>query len=54
MKKIIILDFSDAEVYIKDYDTTQWNDAEYFLSEHGFNESNCQWMITDVIKFNID
>ena len=28
MKKIIILDFSDAEVYIKDYDTNQWEDAE--------------------------
>jgi hypothetical protein len=54
MKKIIILDFSDAEVYIKDYDDKVWQNAEDFLSEHGFRESDCQWMIVDQVKFNID
>jgi hypothetical protein len=54
MKKIIILDFSDAEVYIKDYDDKVWQDAEDFLAEHGFRESDCQWMIVDQVKFNID
>ena len=54
MKKIVILDFSDAEVYIKDYDATQWNDAEEFLEEHGFSESNCEWMIVDKLTLNID
>lgn len=54
MKKIIILDFSDGEIYIKDYDPKQWEDAENFLEEHGFREKDCQWMITDQIKLNID
>jgi hypothetical protein len=54
MKKIIILDFSNGEVYIKNYDDKQWEDAEDFLSEHGFKETDCQWMIVSQVKFNID
>lgn len=55
--KIIILDFSTAEVHIFDYDDTIWKSGEEFLehchSEQGqtFKESECQWMIVDITKF---
>jgi beta-lactam-binding protein with PASTA domain len=54
MKKIIILDFSDAEVYIKNYDSKKYEDAEDFLAQYGFDESNCQWMIVNEVKINIE
>lgn len=54
MEKIIILDFSDGEVYIKDYDTNIWEDAEEFLNEYGFSESECHWMTVPILKLNID
>ena len=46
--KIIILDFSTAEVHVFSYDENVWNDGEDFLydiTENGdqsFTETNCQ------------
>lgn len=54
IKKIIILDFSDNEVYIKDYDENMWSNPEQFLFETGFNETNCQWMVVNKLILNID
>ena len=53
-KKIIILDFSDNQVYIKEYDENIWSNAEEFLSETGFNETNCQWMVVNKLILNVD
>lgn len=52
MGKIIILDFSVAEVHVFTYDHNIWESEEEFLSAHfnnngaPFTENNCQWMIT--------
>lgn len=54
MKKIIILDFSDNEVYIKNYIEDLWNNPEEFLSENGFDETNCQWMVVNKLILNVD
>ena len=59
MKKIIILDFSTAEVHVFPYDVNVWENAEDFfigLAEttgHYFTESNCQWMIVDELNIQI-
>jgi len=53
-KKIIILDFSTAEVHIFQYDENIWENGEHFLAENGLNETNCQWMIVNKLKLNID
>jgi hypothetical protein len=55
--KIVILDFATCEVHIFPYDPNVWEDGEHFLiehySEHGntFKESQCEWMIVDIEKF---
>jgi hypothetical protein len=54
MKKIIILDFSDNQVYIKNYIEDLWNNPEEFLSENGFDETNCQWIVVNKLILNID
>jgi hypothetical protein len=57
LQKIIIMDFATCEVHIFDYDPNIWADGEHFLiehySEHGntFKESQCEWMIVDIEKF---
>ena len=54
MKTIIILDFSNGKVIIKDYDTDRkYDDAEDFLTDYGFCLSNCEWMIVDKLILNI-
>ena len=54
IKKIIILDFSDNQVYVKNYDENMWSNPEEFLSETGFNETDCQWMVVNKLILNID
>ena len=54
MKKIIILDFSDNQVYIKDYNINMWSNVEEFLDNTGFNETNCQWMVVNKLILNVD
>ena len=54
IKKIIILDYSTGEVYIKDYNDKIWQDSENFLLEHGFKENDCNWMIVDKLILKID
>lgn len=54
IKKIIILDYSTGEVYIKNYDPNIWEDSENFLLEHGFKESDCHWMIVDKLNIVIE
>lgn len=54
MKKIIILDFSDNEVYIKNYIEDLWSNPEKFLIENGFDETNCQWIVVNKLTLNID
>ena len=59
MKKIIILDFSTAEVHVFPYDENVWTDAEDFITDENENGSialslsNCQWMITDNLNIQI-
>ncbi len=53
--KIIILDFSKGQVFIKDYDTEKkYENSEDFLDDHGFIENDCQWMIVDKLILNIE
>jgi hypothetical protein len=58
MKKIIILDFSTAEVFIFPYDENIYDNAEDFFEsayceEKGIRETNCQYMVTDDLKLQI-
>lgn len=53
MKKIIILDFSDGQVWIRRYDEEAWNDPEEFISSLGFYVKNCQWMLINELNLNI-
>ena len=58
-KKIIILDFSTAEVHVFPYDKNIWDDGEDFIEDENENGdialslSNCQWMIVDDLKIEI-
>lgn len=54
MKKIIILDYCNAKVFIKDYDNEKWELSEEFLTAHGFKEDDCHWMIVNEVKIEID
>lgn len=59
MKKIIILDFSAAEVHVFPYDDNIWDDGEDFIV--GLDEDkrlelriqDCQWMIVDDLNIQI-
>jgi len=55
MKKIIILNFSNGEVLVYQYDNNIWNDAEEFLTsdEIDLNPNQCQWMIVDELTIKI-
>ena len=58
-KKIIILDFSTAEVHVFPYDENVWDDGKDFIEDENENGdialslSNCQWMIVDDLKIEI-
>jgi len=61
MKKIIILDFSTAEVHIFPFDENIYSNDDIInffndMNEEGdynFKESQCQWMIVDELKLEI-
>lgn len=53
MKKIIILDFSTAEVYVYDFDEDVHEDGESFLISVGLKEKDCQWMITNELRLTM-
>lgn len=55
MKKLIILDFETAEVYVYTYDENIWESPEDFTDEEGIHviNSNCQYMVVDELKINI-
>jgi len=59
MKKIIILDFSTAEVHVFPYDENVWDDGEDFIVDENENGSialslsNCQYMILDELNIQI-
>lgn len=55
MKKIIILDFSTAEVHVYPYDESIWEDCIEFIEseEIGLNSNNCQWMVVDELNIQI-
>lgn len=59
MKKIIILDFSTAEVHIFPYDDNVYSDGEEFIQRmNDIDElickvQDCQWMITDDLNIQI-
>jgi hypothetical protein len=59
MKKIIILDFSTAEVHVFPYDENVWSDGEDFITDENENGnialslSNCQFMIVDDLNIQI-
>lgn len=53
MKKIIILDFSTAEVFVYDFDESKFEDGEAFLASVELKEANCQWMIVGDLKITI-
>lgn len=52
-KKIIILDYSSGEVYIKNYDDGEYLDAEDFLINEGFDPEDCNWMIMNSLNVHI-
>jgi hypothetical protein len=57
--KIIILDFSTAEVHVFPYDKNVWSDPEDFIEDMNENGpvalslSNCQYMIVDNLQIQI-
>tara|TARA_R110000868_G_scaffold38450_4_gene134537 strand:+ start:2597 stop:2854 length:258 start_codon:yes stop_codon:yes gene_type:complete len=55
MKKLIVLDFTTAEVHIYPYDENIWECPEDFADENGnlILNSNCQWMVVDELKLQI-
>lgn len=59
MKKIIILDFSTAEVHVFPYDDNVWENGEDFIVDENENGSialslsNCQYMIVDDLNIQI-
>lgn len=61
IKKIIILDFSTAEVHVFTFDENIYSndeivdffDAMNEEGDYGFKESQCQWMITNELKLEI-
>ena len=59
MKKIIILDFSTAEVHVFPYDENVWANGEDFITDENENGNialsliNCQWMIVDELNIQI-
>lgn len=52
--KIIILEYSTGNIYIKDYDMNLYSNDEKFLEDNGFRIKDCNWMITDDININIE
>ena len=58
-KKIIILDFSTAEVHVFPYDENVWSGGEDFIVDENeggsvaMSASNCQWMIVDDLNIQI-
>lgn len=54
MEKLIILDNTDDTIYIKNYDSNEWENILEFLNEHGFDLDNCSWMLVNKVIFNID
>lgn len=58
-RKIIILDFAFGEVHVFDYDENVYEDFEDFyahMEEEGYNfsDSNCQCMVVDELKIQIN
>ena len=61
MKKIIILDFSEGETIILDYDHNVYSSLHIqdFLDEvnnnydYDLKEGNCEWMIVDALSIKI-
>ena len=54
MQKLIILDKTDRQVYIKNFNFEDWEDILRFLVEHGFDPDLCDWMLVDKVILNID
>ena len=52
MKKLIVLNFSTAEVHVYTFDEST-KEAEEVMEENNHNENDCQWMIVDEIKLTI-
>lgn len=48
MKKLVVLDYSDASVHIFDVLPDIEVDDEY-VDSIGFNMSNCYWMLSDYL-----
>lgn len=55
MSKIIILDFTSAEVHVYNYDEAVWEDCEEFMmhEEINLNPNNCQWMVVNDLNIKI-
>lgn len=59
IQKIIILDFSNGNVHVFDFDPNIYIDGEHFISENekegeiDFRLADCQWMITNSLNIQI-
>jgi hypothetical protein len=51
MGKIIILDYSIGKVFVRNLNGL---DAEEWLANNGFSESNCEWMVVDELIISVD
>lgn len=56
--KIIILDFSTAEVFVFPFDENMYDDSgDFFDSEYcvekGIRKTNCEYMVLDDLKIQI-
>jgi hypothetical protein len=55
MKKIVILNFSSAEVIIRNFpeelhDSEEWFDSKY--NDEDMRAADCQWMVVDELVIN--
>lgn len=56
MSVITILDFEKGTINIhpfNDDDTLLHDGIEEFFEKNGYNENNCQWLITDKLNLTI-
>ena len=52
MEKIIILDYVKGVTYVRDFDQTKIT-AEDLIDSLGLNSGDCEWMISDTFKLNM-
>ena len=53
MSKIIILDFREGNVIVRNFNSEVYKDGEDFLRSQHLNPDDCNWMIVPQLKMDI-